>query len=146
MKKVLGLVFMLMFLVSSVQCFGQASSDTATIYIYRLQESMFSGGRGLNVKIFFNDKEITSMMTNTKLCYKFTTTGKVKVKCVGNFAGSPIGSPYVEEFNFEKGKTYHLSISAGSMTGVSGEIPNERFFKKLNDYEFADSMTIIEGK
>ena len=38
----------------------------------------------------------------------------------------PIGSPYVETFDFDKGKEYHISLEAGSMFGVKGEEVNER--------------------
>lgn len=137
---------MTVFLGTSINSFGQSNEDNATINIYRLKESAMSGGSGLNVKIFFNDKEVAALQTNTKLSYKLFTTGSVKVKCVAEFGGSPIGSPYVETFDFEKGKEYHISISAGSMFGVKGEVVNEKGLKKINKNKFADTIDLAEEK
>ena len=144
MKKLLGFVLMVVFLGTSLYSFGQSDENNATINIYRLKESMMSGGSGLSVKIFFNDKEITLLQTNTKLNYKLYTPGSVKVKCVAEFGGSPVGSPYVETFDFEKGKEYHISISAGSMFGVKGEVVDEKGLKKIDKNKFADTISLEE--
>jgi hypothetical protein len=146
MYKLLVLVLTMVFLGSNIHSFGQSNEDIATINIYRLKESAMSGGNGLSVKIFFNDKEITLLQTNTKLSYKLSSTGNVKVKCVAEFGGSPIGSPFVETFDFVKGKEYHISISAGSMFGVKGEVADEGMLKKINKNKFADTISKVEEK
>ena len=147
MNKLLTLIFVTsFFLGANTVSFGQTSEETATINFYRLQESAMSGGRAVNVKIFFDDKEITALQTNMKLTYKLFTTGTVKVKCIGELLGGPIGSPYVETFDFDKGKEYHISLSAGSMFGVKGEVVNEKGLKKINKNKFADSLDLAEEK
>jgi|GEM_PF-2730322 len=146
MYKLLGLVLMMVLFGTSYHSNGQSNEDNAMINIYRLKESAMSGASGLSIKIFFNDKEITLLQMNTKLSYKLYTTGRVKVKCVAEFGGSPIGSPYIETFDFEKGKEYHIRISAGSMFGVKGEIVDEKGLQKINKNKFADTINLAEEK
>jgi len=146
MNKLLTLIFITTFFLGSNVSFGQSSEEGATINFYRLKESMMSGGRAMNIKILFDGKEVTALQTNMKLTYKLFTTGTVKVKCIGELMGGPIGSPYVETFDFEKGKEYHISIEAGSMFGVKGKAVNEKGLKKINKNKFADSTVLEEQK
>lgn len=146
MNKLLGLIFMMVFLGTGSYSFGQSDEDFATINIYRVKESVMSGGNSLNVKIFFNDKELAVLQTNTKLTYKLYSTGSVKVRCVAGFGESPVGSPYAQTIDFEKGKEYHISVTAGSMFGVKGELVDEKGLKKINKNEFSDSIDLVEEK
>lgn len=141
MKKYLGLFITMVTLCMSTSSFCQDTNEEyATINFYRVKESMMSGGTGLTVKIFINDKEVCELLTNTKLSYKLHSIGSAKIKCIAEFSGSGIGAPYVETFNFEKGKEYHIGISAGSMTGVNGESLNEKKLKKIAKHKFSDTI------
>lgn len=145
MNKLLGLLIAFLMLSVSFSSFSQANEDEyALINVYRLKESMMSGGTGLTVKVYLNDQEIGSLLTNTKMVYKLHSTGTIKMKCVAEFSGSGIGAPYVETFDFEKGQVYHIKLSAGSMTGVKGEIPNDKLLKKISKNKFADTVELEE--
>jgi hypothetical protein len=150
MKKTkIVLVFIMMFLMLSMSnsIFGQADDkDCAIIYIYRVQESMMSGGRGLEAKINLNGKEIGTLLSGTKLKYKLHSLGSFKLKCAAEYAGSGVGSPYVETIQFEKGKEYHLSISVASLKGVLGQILNEKKVKEFQQQKFSDKLELEEDK
>lgn len=146
MYKLLSVVLLVALFSGSFEAYSQAGDDYASINIYRLKEGAMSGGTGLSVKVIINDNEVTVLQTNTMLNYKLYSTGSVKIKCIAEFGGGPIGSPYVETIDFEKGKEYHISISAGSMTGVKGEIVPEKKLKKIQKNKFADSISLEEEK
>jgi hypothetical protein len=146
MNKLIGLIFTIVFVATGLYSFGQSNEDHAIINIYRLKESVMSGGSSLNVKVFLNEKEITNLQTNVKLSYTHFSTGNLKVKCIAEFSGSPIGSPFVSTLDIEKGKEYHISINAGSMFGVKGEIVDEKGLKKISKLEFSDTIELAEDK
>ena len=133
---VLGIVFML----SSLPSFCQTNEEIALINIYRPQESAMSGGRGLSIKVFINDEEVVTLQSGTKLIYKLKSTGDTKVKCIAEFANGPIGSPFVETYDFSKNNEYHLSIEAGSMFGVKGEMLDEKGLKKIKKKDFSETI------
>jgi hypothetical protein len=143
----LGFIFTIFMLGLPSKSFSQTESDTySIIHVYRVKESMMSGGRGLEAKMYLNNKEITSILTGTKLKYKIFSEGLIKMKFVAGFAGSGIGSPYVEELNIESGKEYHIGISVASMKGVSGEILNKKKLKKMSKKKFSDESELEEDK
>ncbi|WP_430816490.1 hypothetical protein [Carboxylicivirga sp. RSCT41] len=145
MRKIPGILIAILMLSISLASYGQSSEDDyALINVYRLKESMMSGGTGLTIKILFNDEEVCQLLTNTKLVYKLHSAGTIKVKCVAEFSGSGIGAPYVETFEFEKGKEYHISLAAGSMTGVKGESISDKKLKKIAQNKFADTIELEE--
>jgi len=147
MRNLLGIVIAIFMLSVSCTSYCQTNEEEyALINVYRLKESMMSGGSGLTVKVLINEKEVCNLLTNTKLIYKLHSTGTVKIKCIAEFSGSGIGSPYVETFEFEKGKEYHIRLTAGSMTGVKGESINEKKLKKVSKNKFADTVELEEKK
>ncbi|HNY02351.1 MAG TPA: hypothetical protein PKG48_07185 [Bacteroidales bacterium] len=147
MKQISCLLLVLLLAGSAGSTYCQtADPESATVHFYRLKESMMSGGTGMNVKIYFADKEIGSMMTNTRFSYKLLSTGPIKIKCVGEMAGGAIGTPYVVTMNLEKGKEYHIALACGSMTGVKGQILEEKDMKKYLKNEYADSVIAEEKK
>lgn len=119
-----------------------SAQDKATLNLYRLEESMMSGGRGLNIELYVADKKVGSVQTNTKVMYKTAETGSVKVKCVATFSTGPVGKPWVENIEIEAGKEYHISVEAGSMFGVKGEVLDEKGLKKMSKAKFSDTVTI----
>lgn len=146
MLKFLKLGLVVAFFGLSTSLIGQSAEGDITLNIYRLKESTMSGGSGLNVKLFINDKEVTSIMSNTKLIYKMKTAGSTKIKFAAEFGGSPIGSPYVETMDLSAGTEYHISINAGSMFGVKGSIVDANDLKKLAKNKYNDTITLEEGK
>lgn len=145
MKKICLLFLTITMLFAEKNLYAQNDSS-ANITIYRMAENYMSGGGSLSIKILFNDQVVTTLQTNTKLNYKLYSTGTVKVKMVAEFSGNPIGSPFVKTIDFEKGTDYHISVEAGSMFGVKAELLDEKGLKKVNKYEFADSISLEEDK
>jgi hypothetical protein len=146
-KIVLGCVILFFMLGISNSMFGQANDEeSAIIYIYRIKESMMSGGRGLEAKISLNGKEIGTLLTGTKLKYKLHSVGSLKLKCMAEYSGGGVGSPYVETIQFEKGKEYHIGISVASMKGIEGEILSEKKIKEMSKQKFSDESELEEDK
>ena len=139
MKTILFSILTLVFTGLGTVAFAQ---DAATINFYRAEESMMSGGRGLNIKVYMNDKEVGSVQSNTKVIYKGAAAGSTKIKCVALFSTGPVGKPYVETIEIAAGKEYHISLEAGSMFGVKGELLNEKGVKKMAKVKFSDTTTI----
>jgi len=127
--------------------FGQTpGKDYTTIYFYRLKQGMMSGANSVEVKIMMNDKEIGSLTNGTRLTYKLYSEGSIKIKCVGVFGSGVIGSPYVTTIDFKHGDEYHIGLQAFSMTGVKGEILDEKQKNKMNKETWADQTTKEEDK
>ena len=146
MFRLFKLVLLVAIISVSSNLIAQSNADCASVNIYRLKESAMSGGRGLSVKVFINDKEISQLQSNTKMNYKIYSVGSVKIKCTAEFGGGSIGSPYVLPIELEKGKEYHINIKAGSMFGVKGEVMNDKKMKKINKNKFADTISLEEEK
>jgi hypothetical protein len=144
-KVVLGWIMVFLMLGISNSMFGQITDEEcAIIYIYRVQEKKMSGGRGLEAKIHLNGKEIGTLLSGTKLRYKMHSLGSMKLKCVAEFAGGGVGSPYVKTILFEKGKEYHIGLSIASMKGVFGEVMGKQRVKEMGEYKFFDESKLEE--
>jgi len=144
---VLSMIMAILMIGLSNSSFCQSSDkDYADIYIYREKQSMMSGATGLQAKISLNGKEIGTLLNGTMMKYKLYSQGPIKMKCVAEFGGSGIGSPYIEKIDFENGKEYHIKLSLSSMKGVSGEILNEKQIKKIKKVKFSDEIELEEDK
>jgi hypothetical protein len=152
-KKIKGIPVLLVMIMTALFSelpaitFSQsAGKDYSTIYFYRLKQGLMSGANSVEVKIMMNDKEIGSLTNGTRLTYKFYSEGSIKIKCVGVFGSGVIGQPYVTTIDFKHGEEYHIGLQAFSMTGVKGEILDEKQKNKMNKEVWADQTNREEDK
>lgn len=123
--------------------FGQ-EKEKAVINFFRYPESMMSGGRSLQIRLYINGDEKAVILTGTKLKYKLSTLGEVKIKCVAEFAGGGVGSPFVKVVDLKNGDEINIRISAGTLTGVKGYLMNEEHLDQMSRAEFADEVELEE--
>jgi hypothetical protein len=145
MKKITLLASLILLISTSVTLFAQ-SKDYAEINFYRLKQSMMSGGTGMEVKITMNDKDMGSFLNGTKLTCKVYSEGSIKIRCVGTMAGGIVGSPFVTTIDVKHGEVYHYGIQAFSMSGVKGEVLNDKQKEKMAKEKWADETTKEENK
>ncbi|MCB9272693.1 MAG: hypothetical protein H6564_01540 [Lewinellaceae bacterium] len=118
----------------------------ADLYFYRPKQSMMKGGVAVELKISLNDKEIGSLLRETKMRYRLYSQGPIKMKCMGVLQSGGIGSPFTKTIDFKHGKEYHVVLSFGSAKGVTGEMVSGSKAKKMKKKKFADFTELEEDR
>jgi len=135
------------FVILPILAFCQETSkDYTEVIFYHPKQNMMSGATSIEVKVYMNDKEVGGLLNGTKLTYRFYSEGPVKIKCVGTFGGGVIGSPFIANIEGKHGEAHYFSLLAYSMTGIKGEILDEKKKEKMDKTAWVDENTKTEDK